>query len=166
MFLAGGMSRLGINATAAGGGGGIFAIWGCRSFYDLRLHFCLRCHLVDSPFALLYPIMFNHIGEKTLYIFVISNVITIPMVWALCPESNQRTLEEMDLLFAAKTPWVWDAEKNFARLKAEHPEIARAAHSGKIVQDVETGRMGSDNSIAASTKLKDEGMEEGHSEDW
>jgi hypothetical protein len=41
--------------------------------------------------------MFSSIGEKTLYIFAISNLITIPMVWALYPESNQRTLEEMDL---------------------------------------------------------------------
>jgi hypothetical protein len=108
--------------------------------------------------------MFNHIGEKTFYIFAISNVITIPMVWALYPESNQRTSEEMDLLFAAKTPWVWDSEKNFARLKAEHPEIAHAAHSQKSVQDVEIGMMGCDNSTAASTKLKDEGVEESHSE--
>ena len=56
--------------------------------------------------------MFNAIGEKTLYvigvqlrlnlqilmllhryIFGIANVITIPMVWALYPETNQRTLE-------------------------------------------------------------------------
>jgi hypothetical protein len=65
--------------------------------------------------------MFSKINEKTLYIFAISNVITIPMVWALYPESNQRTLEEMDLLFAANTPWVWDAEKSFAKLKEEHP---------------------------------------------
>ncbi len=48
----------------------------------------------------------------------------------------------MDFLFAAKTPWVWDAEKNFARLKEEHPEIAQAAHSGKMVHDIETGRIG------------------------
>lgn len=41
------------------------------------------------------------------------------IVWALYPESNQRTLEEMDLLFAAPTPWAWDAEKTFARLKEE-----------------------------------------------
>jgi hypothetical protein len=49
--------------------------------------------------TLLIPVMFNKIQEKTLYIFGIANVITIPMVWALYPESNQRTLEEMDLLF-------------------------------------------------------------------
>ncbi|EEQ35508.1 dihydrolipoamide dehydrogenase [Microsporum canis CBS 113480] len=61
--------------------------------------------------------MFDAIGEKTLYIFAISNAITIPMVWALYPESNQRTLEDMDLLFAADTPWTWDAERTFAQLK-------------------------------------------------
>ena len=65
--------------------------------------------------------MFNAIQEKTLYIFAISNVISIPMVWALYRESNQRTLEDMDLLFAAPTPWNWDAERTFARLKAENP---------------------------------------------
>ena len=49
--------------------------------------------------------MLSKINEKTLYVFVISNVITIPMVWALYQQSNQRTLEEVNLLFAAKTPW-------------------------------------------------------------
>ncbi len=88
--------------------------------------------------------MFAHLNEKTLYIFAISNVITLPMVWALYPESNQRTLEEMDLLFAAKTPWVWDAEKNFARLRAEHPELVNRAHRGSIVKDVETGSLSED----------------------
>ena len=71
--------------------------------------------------------MFDSIGEKTLYIFAISNVITIPMVWALYPESNQRTLEDMDLLFAADTPWTWDAERTFAQLKADNPNFSQAA---------------------------------------
>ncbi|GME44300.1 Ribosomal protein S6 [Neofusicoccum parvum] len=82
--------------------------------------------------TLLCPVMFDAIGEKTLYIFGACNVITIPMVWALYPESNQRTLEEMDLLFTADTPWVWDAEKRFAELKAQMAEGA-----------VETGKPGS-----------------------
>ena len=60
--------------------------------------------------------MFNAIGEKTLYvdftlvhaanadsflpsyIFGAANVITIPMVWALYPETNQRTLEVREFL--------------------------------------------------------------------
>lgn len=48
-------------------------------------------------------------------------------VWALYPESNQRTLEEMDLLFAANKPWAWAAESNFKALKAEHPELGAAS---------------------------------------
>ena len=108
--------------------------------------------------------MFDSIGEKTLYIFAISNAITLPMVWALYPESNQRTLEEMDLLFAAKTPWVWDAEKNFARLKAEHPEIAHAAHKGQLVHDVETGKIGVEDSVHGFSQTKLDEVDRKHVE--
>ena len=82
--------------------------------------------------TLLCPVMFANLGEKTLYIFGICNALSIPMVWALYPESNQRTLEEMDLLFAANTPWNWDAERNFARLKEEHPELVQTARVGSV----------------------------------
>lgn len=85
--------------------------------------------------------MFNAIGEKTLYVFAASNVITIPMVWALYPESNQRTLEDMDLLFAASTPWSWDAEKTFARLKAENPGMVQTVSRKGSVVDPETGKV-------------------------
>ncbi|RSM14882.1 hypothetical protein CEP52_001041 [Fusarium oligoseptatum] len=87
--------------------------------------------------TLLCPVMFDNIGENTLHIFGACNLLAIPMVWALYPESNQRTLEEMDLLFAADTPWVWDAEKKFAELKAEKPDLVTAGH-GRGVMDVET----------------------------
>jgi MFS family permease len=70
--------------------------------------------------TLLCPIMFDKLGEKTLYIFAACNAITIPMVWALYPETNQRTLEEIDLLFASDSIWNWEAEKNFARLRDEN----------------------------------------------
>ena len=89
--------------------------------------------------TLLCPVMFSNIGENTLHIFGACNFLSIIMVWALYPESNQRTLEEMDLLFAANTPWVWDAEKEFARLKAERPDLTEAAHAGKAVVDPEAG---------------------------
>ncbi|UPK95412.1 hypothetical protein LCI18_006347 [Fusarium solani-melongenae] len=88
--------------------------------------------------TLLCPVMFSNIGENTLHIFGACNLLAIPMVWALYPESNQRTLEEMDLLFAADTPWVWDAEKKFAELKAEKPELVTASGHGRGVLDVET----------------------------
>lgn len=60
----------------------------------------LRCIRADSQ-TLLLPVCFEHIGEKTYYLFGIANVLSIPIVWALYPESNQRTLEEMDLLFVS-----------------------------------------------------------------
>ncbi|KAI0127935.1 general substrate transporter [Xylariales sp. AK1849] len=89
--------------------------------------------------TLLCPVMFNALGENTLHIFGVCNIIAIPIVWAFYPESNQRTLEEMDLLFAAPTPWVWDAEKTFSRLKAEQPGLVTAARKGARVVDPEAG---------------------------
>ncbi|KAI0995853.1 hypothetical protein K3495_g12328 [Podosphaera aphanis] len=73
--------------------------------------------------TLLCPLMFAHLQEWTLYIFGFANFLTLPMVWALYPESNQRTLEELNLLFTAKTPWVWDAEEEFRRAKMEYPDL-------------------------------------------
>jgi hypothetical protein len=85
--------------------------------------------------TLLCPIMFQQLGEKTLYIFAACNAITIPMVWALYPETNQRTLEEIDLLFASDSIWNWEAEKNFARLREENGHVPTShAHS-----DIEQG---------------------------
>lgn len=48
------------------------------------------------------------------------------IVWAFYPESSQRTLEEIDMLFAAKSPFVWAAESKFKTLMAENPEIGQA----------------------------------------
>ena len=89
--------------------------------------------------TLLCPVMFAALGEKTLYIFAACNAITIPMVWALYPESNQRTLEEMNLLFASDSIWNWEAERNFAILKEQNPELVQAAERGHSVVDPETG---------------------------
>ncbi|KAJ5639465.1 uncharacterized protein N7484_007327 [Penicillium longicatenatum] len=170
MFLAGGFSRLAINAKAAGDTGNassygaaaasmifIFtstfgATWLTVPWLYPAEIFPLAVRARGNAWGvvgwsigngwltLLCPVMFSAIGEKTLYVFAASNVITIPMVWALYPESNQRTLEDMDLLFAAKTPWTWDAEKTFARLKAENPGMVSAvSRKGSI--DPETGKV-------------------------
>jgi hypothetical protein len=68
--------------------------------------------------TLLCPVMFKKIGPSTLFIFAACNLITLPMVWALYPESNQRTLEEMNLLFAADTPWNWDGKHSISCLQS------------------------------------------------
>lgn len=90
--------------------------------------------------TLLLPTMFKNISEKTFYVFGACNFISIPIVWALYPESNQRTLEEMDLLFAADSIWNWDAEKTFARLKEENPDLVQAAQRHQsVVSGLEGG---------------------------
>ncbi|KAF6802738.1 MFS monosaccharide transporter [Colletotrichum musicola] len=89
--------------------------------------------------VLLLPTIFERLNEKTLYLFGAVNVVCIVVVWALYPESNQRTLEEMDLVFASDSIWNWEAEKNFARLKAENPGLVRAAHKGHGVVNSEAG---------------------------
>lgn len=106
--------------------------------------------------TLLCPVMFDAIGEKTLYIFGVCNIVAIPIVWALYPESNQRTLEEMDLLFAAPTPWVWDAESTFARLKAERPELIEAAGRGRQVLHPEAGISGAGGLVEEKTGSREE----------
>ena len=89
--------------------------------------------------VLLLPTIFAKLNEKTLYIFGGVNVLSLVVVWALYPESNQRTLEEMDLVFASDSIWNWEAEKNFKRLKDENPDLVAAAASGRSIIDPETG---------------------------
>lgn len=76
--------------------------------------------------------MFDAISEYTLFIFAACNILTLPMVYCLYPETNQRTLEEMNLLFAADTPWVWDAEKNYRILVEENPDLVQAARRSSM----------------------------------
>ncbi|KAK7445732.1 hypothetical protein VKT23_014727 [Stygiomarasmius scandens] len=83
--------------------------------------------------TLLNPVMFNAIQENTLHIFGAINFLSIPMVWALYPETANRTLEEINLLFASSSPFTWEEERNFARLKKE------MAETGKGIDDVVEG---------------------------
>ncbi|KAL5332282.1 hypothetical protein BJX70DRAFT_404759 [Aspergillus crustosus] len=82
--------------------------------------------LGNGSLTLARPYVFNALGEKTMYVFGAVNLISIPIVWAFYPESSQRTLEEIDLLFAADSPWAWTAEANFQVLKMANPELGLA----------------------------------------
>ncbi|KAL0260731.1 hypothetical protein SLS55_004421 [Diplodia seriata] len=162
MFLAGGMARLGLDARAAGDADAaqsygaaaasfvfIFtSVFGATwlTIFPLEVRAkgnawgVVGWSIGNGWLTLLCPVMFGAIGEKTLYIFGACNFLAIPMVWALYPESNQRTLEEMDLLFTAETPWVWDAEKRFKELKMQMAEGAeREEEKAMEAKDAEAG---------------------------
>ncbi len=57
--------------------------------------------------TLLLPTVFSALGPNTLHLFGAVNILSIIVVWALYPETNQRTLEEMNLVFAADSIWNW-----------------------------------------------------------
>ena len=103
--------------------------------------------------------MFKALEEKALYVFGAVNVATIVIVWALYPETNQRTLEEMNLVFASDSIWNWEAERNFKILKEQNPELVQAAQRGNSVTDPETGykRNGSMGAGKMSLDVNDSG---------
>ena len=107
--------------------------------------------------TLLCPVMFKAINEKTLYIFAACNAITIPMVWALYPETNQRTLEEIDLLFASDSIWNWEAERNFARL---HEQVGLGAGTGDVLGNDEEAPRSRKGSVVRGMSLHYEGKPE------
>ncbi len=78
-------------------------------------------------------VMFDALHEKTLYIFGICNIITLPMVYCLYPETNQRTLEEINLVFSSDSIWTWEAERNFKELKTQDSDglLRNAAGEGE-----------------------------------
>ncbi|KAJ5087464.1 hypothetical protein N7456_011080 [Penicillium angulare] len=96
-----------------------------------------RSNLRIRSLTLALPYIFAAIGENTLHVFGAVNLISIPIVWAFYPESSQRTLEEIDMLFTSESPFVWDAEANFARLMAENPNFGAARTRNSIVDDPE-----------------------------
>ena len=109
--------------------------------------------VLTQPQVLLLPYIFARLNEKTLYIFGAVNVLSIVVVWALYPETNQRTLEEMNLVFACDSIWNWEAEKNYAILKEENPGLVQAARRGSSVVDPETGLPGSRKASTAGGRL-------------
>ncbi|EUC55913.1 MFS monosaccharide transporter, putative, partial [Rhizoctonia solani AG-3 Rhs1AP] len=152
MFLAGGFSRLTFDAA----GTSKQAQYGGAAAFFVFLYTCVVGWSIGNGWlTLLTPVMFNAINEKTLYVFGACNILAIPFVWAFYPETNQRTLEEMDLLFSADSIFAWEAEKAFAKMQAEHPEVVHQTHThdapaAKAVDSMDEFHNGS---RSASSKL-------------
>ncbi|EXM26066.1 hypothetical protein V3481_014130 [Fusarium oxysporum f. sp. vasinfectum] len=86
--------------------------------------------------SLLVPVMFSGINEKTFYVFGAAMFAYIPLVYCFLPETAGRTLEEVDYLFASKSPFTWDEEKEFAKRTALlHERLNKGNGSDGMVQD-------------------------------
>ncbi|KAI8884926.1 general substrate transporter [Backusella circina FSU 941] len=68
------------------------------------------------------PPMIAGIGWITFLIFGAFNFLAIPVVYALYPETSNKTLEELDVVFSTRSLLVWNAEKELAE-KRKNGEI-------------------------------------------
>jgi len=73
--------------------------------------------------SLVAPSMFDSLGPYAFFIFAVFNLLAVLIVYCFYPETACRTLEEIDFLFASKTPFVWETEKKFTELKMQHAEV-------------------------------------------
>lgn len=46
-------------------------------------------------------------------------------------------VRQIDLLFASKTPFVWETEKRFQELRLEHSNLVRGGQRNRKVADIE-----------------------------
>ncbi|KAI9263052.1 general substrate transporter [Sporodiniella umbellata] len=60
------------------------------------------------------PPMLANIGWVTFLIFGAFNFLAIPFVYCLYPETSNKTLEELDVVFSTQSCLVWKAEKELA----------------------------------------------------
>ncbi|KAF2164806.1 hypothetical protein M409DRAFT_24711 [Zasmidium cellare ATCC 36951] len=162
MFLVGAFARLGLDATADGNTSGAASYGAAAASFVYIYTFIFGATWLTVPWlypaeifpltvrakgnawgvagwsvgngtlTLALPYIVAAINEKLLYIFGAVNIVSIPIVWALYPESNQRTLEEMDALFSASTPWVWDAERNFKMIQEQDPDMSQTKRRASV----------------------------------
>ncbi|KAI7889894.1 general substrate transporter [Mucor mucedo] len=71
------------------------------------------------------PYMIASIGWITFLIFGAFNFLAIPIVWALYPETSNKTLEELDVVFSTKSLLVWNAEKELAEMKLRKDPVIK-----------------------------------------
>ena len=68
--------------------------------------------------TLVIPSMFSALGWKTLIAFGCFNFASLPLVYLFFPETLGRSLEEINLLFAAQSPYVKANEEEYRRRMA------------------------------------------------
>ncbi|RLL97681.1 hypothetical protein CFD26_107325 [Aspergillus turcosus] len=77
--------------------------------------------------VLWFPVVVAKLGYQTFYIFGALNYLWVVVVYCFFPETAGRSLESIDLLFHSNSWFVWQNEKDYLRLVAEHEVSVRAA---------------------------------------
>lgn len=95
------------------------------------------------------PIMLSKLGYATFIFFGCMNIVAFPIIYLLYPETANRSLEEINLLFTSKSPLV---KKNMqayaARLEAAGGDLALAER--KLMDEVNGIEMAADLSSETS----------------
>lgn len=81
--------------------------------------------------------MFSTLGYKTLIVFGAFNFLSLPLVFFFFPETKGRTLEEINLLFAAESPLAQKNEQEYRRLLDEAGGNIAVAER-RIMEDMDT----------------------------
>jgi MFS family permease len=93
--------------------------------------------------TLVIPSMFSTLQWKTLIVFASFNFLSLPLVYFFFPETRGRTLEEVNLLFAAESPLVSANEAEYRRLlEAADGNVALAER--RMMDEVDSGNVSPD----------------------
>ncbi len=65
--------------------------------------------------VLVNPIMFAHLESRTYFLFAGLNLLWIPIVYLLYPETRNRSLESTEALFSSSSPFNWSMERAFTK---------------------------------------------------
>jgi hypothetical protein len=79
------------------------------------------------------PPMIQNIGWVTFLVFALFNVLSIPIIYMFYPETANKTLEELDVVFSSKSCFVWRAKKEpmVQTLKADNDPLAKGLDEKK-----------------------------------
>jgi sugar porter (SP) family MFS transporter len=92
--------------------------------------------------TLALPSMFQALGWKTLMVFACFNVVSLPLVYFFFPETANRSLEEVNLLFSLDNPLVHQNEAEYQRMLFEANGNAAVAERRLLDSvDESTGEM-------------------------
>jgi hypothetical protein len=78
------------------------------------------------------PYLINAVGFWIFIIFALINLFMIIPIWLFYPETARIPLEDLDMLFASRSPLVWRAKREFAEIKTNSDLSQRTAERAEL----------------------------------